>query len=560
MAEVCTRLEGLPLSIELAAARVGRLSLAEIRAGLASRLKLLTGGARDLPPRHRTLRSAIEWSYSLLDETEQALFRRLGVFVGGFTVEAVAAVCDFIGDRSGTESTRPAYKDDIADRLGSLVEKNLVRKEERRRGGEGEREGASGARFGMLETLREFALERLDGCGEIDLTRRKHADYYLMLAEKAENELEGANQLAWLERLEEEHDNLRAAFEWANETGAWEMGLRLASALWRFWEIHGYEKEGIQRLESWSTIVRRTGLAQRSDMMPYYARALIGEGILDFKLNGIEPARTHIEESVGIARKLGDKLLLALALRSLAPVYRYNGEIALAHAYLDESLAIYREAGSTAGVASSLYFLGIVALEEGEADRAQLLLEDSCDLWRSVGETVYLSRTLEWLGEVARSREDYQAAREAYEEAIALHHIAGTDLAYLMHNLGQVAHSQKEYERSESLFAQSLVLCLKIEDNDSILSCLAGLAAVAADQGQLQRAGKLFGAADALISALGAHLDIVDRLSYERDLAQAQSRFERGQWEEAWAEGQRMSLEEAVAFAMSLPTLQVLLA
>src|SRR5277367_4899951 len=253
--EICARLDGLPLAIELAAARVKVLSLSALQTRLASRLQLLTGGARDLPQRQQTLRAAFDWSYDLLSAAEQKLFRRLSVFVGGCTLEAVEAVCDTKGDLDL----------DLLDGMASMVDKSLLQQAE---------QGSGESRFVMLETLREYALEKLEVSGEAALTKRAHAAYYLVLAEENATESSEAEGAGWLERLELENDNFRAGLDWLTETGNAEWGLRLGTSLFRFWEVREYLAEGRERRGRLLTLAGAAGATKAR------TRALFAAGVL----------------------------------------------------------------------------------------------------------------------------------------------------------------------------------------------------------------------------------------------------------------------------------------
>jgi predicted ATPase/transcriptional regulator with XRE-family HTH domain len=539
IARICIRLDGLPLAIELAAGQVSYLSPWEIEEHLTGRLQLLKARERYLPERQRSLRGAIDASYNLLAAPEQTLFRRLSVFEGGFTPEAAAAVCagEVVGE-SGRGERNP--DPDLTERLQTLLDKSLITPT---RTANGER------RMSMLETIHEYALDRLRETHETELVRRQHAQYYLELSERAEIGLQGAEQETWLARLETEHDNLRAALDWAAASDGVAIGLRMAGALWRFWELRSYDKEGRQRLEKAITLARLQEHEGQQSLNGPYAKALEGAGTLAYKLGDNVSARAMLEECLAIYRTLDDSLGLASALRSLAQLCRFGGELVTARALLDESLSICREAGSNPDIAASLYALGVLALEEGEVGRARHLLEESLALRRSAGDRVYLSKTLIWLGEVARSSGDLSAARDFYEGAFSLHVATGMDLAYLLHNMGHVAHSQGDNERAAELFAESLAMLVKAEDREAIVACLAGLAAVAAGQGQYERAGRLFGATDSLIASFGVHMDVADRLAYEQNLARAQARSDPTSWQAAWAEGQAMTVEQAVTYA-----------
>jgi predicted ATPase/class 3 adenylate cyclase len=340
VAEICHRLDGLPLAIELAAARIRLFPPRAMLPRLGSRLKLLIAGARDLPARQQTLRSAIAWSYDLLEPAEQKLFRRLAVFVGGCSLEAAEAVGSAGGD----------LEIDVVDGAEALVSQHLLQ----------QREGADGEpRFGMLETIREYGLEQLEASGEAEAIRRQHRDWYLALAEHAERGLYGENQTGWFDRLEREHDNLRAALAWTRAQGQSEEGLRLGRALKEFWYVRGYLAEGREQL---AKLLALPGAEVRTAAR---AKALHGAGGLANRQLELGPARALLEENLALFRDLGDQGNIARALRILGEVACGRGDYEEARAFIEESLAILRELGDKDSLGLSLYYLATVAHSEG---------------------------------------------------------------------------------------------------------------------------------------------------------------------------------------------------
>src|SRR6266436_3119856 len=346
VAEICARLDGLPLAIELAAARVKVLSPSSLLTRLASRLQLLTGGARDLPQRQQTLRAAMDWSYDLLSAAEQNLFRRLSVFVGGCNLEGAEAVCDTKGDLGL----------DLLEGIVSLVDKSLAHPVE---------PAKNEPRFTMLETIREYAREKLEASGEEALTKRAHAAYCLVLVEEEVTEQSGAEGAEWLERFGFEHDNFRAALDWLTETGDADWGLRLGNALFRFWEIREYLAEGRERL---GRLLQLVGAAAPTKAR---ARALFAAGVLAGEQGDYASADALISESVDIARQLGDKTGVAVSLNAKAVHSRDRGDVAIAHALFEESLVLWRELGDQKAVARSLSNLANVVKLQGDFDRAR---------------------------------------------------------------------------------------------------------------------------------------------------------------------------------------------
>ncbi|MDQ4127773.1 MAG: tetratricopeptide repeat protein, partial [Actinomycetota bacterium] len=360
VAEICTRLDGLPLAIELAAARIKLLPAQAMLKRLGSRLKLLSGGgARDLPQRQRTLRGAIEWSHALLGEGDRVLFARLAVFAGGHSLEAVQAVCD----------ARDDLPVDVLEGVSSLLDKSLLRQEE---GSEGE------PRFVMLETIQEYARERLQESGEAEEFKRLHARYFLTVAEEAEPELTGPGQLAWFERLESEQDNMRAALSWALDNEP-ETARRLAKALARFWEMRSYFSEGSRWLEA---ALRRSGHANPAAR----ADALTEAGMFAWRQGEYEKAAALHEEALALHRELGDERGIGFALNSLGAQELEKGDYERAEQLFEEALSLSRELGDRRTVGYALRNLGEVARHRGEYGRAALLGMESLSLFREVAD------------------------------------------------------------------------------------------------------------------------------------------------------------------------------
>ncbi|MDQ5852092.1 MAG: tetratricopeptide repeat protein, partial [Chloroflexota bacterium] len=491
VAEICARLDGLPLAIELAAARSKLLPPQAMLARLSRRLKLLIGGARDLPARQQTLRRTIDWSYSLLEAPEQTLFARLAVFVGGRTLEAIEAVCNADGDLAT----------DPFEGVASLLDKSLL---QQAAGPEGE------PRFVMLETIHEYAWERLQARGEADVLRQRHAEYFLALAERAEPELTGPLLGAWLLRLEAEHGNLRTALQWVLETGAVELALRLGGALWRFWDWRGHWREGRRWLEA---------VLERGNALPATLRvkAVLGAG--SFALNQCDYGR--------------------------------------AQALLEESLALFRELGDTRGTGSTLNLLGQQATMQGDYGRAQVLFEESLALFRELGDKERISVVLNNLGVAADDQGDYATARACYEESLALAEEVGDTYGVLsvLVNLGLTTLNQHDFAGAKLRFQKTLVQAREKRGAEvGIAYCLEGLAAVAGALATAPEHGAwaawLFGAAEVLRERLGSPLYAAERAKYEEHVAAARAQLGEAAWEAAWAEGRAMPLEQAIAYAL----------
>jgi predicted ATPase/class 3 adenylate cyclase len=527
VAQICARLDGLPLAIELAAARIKLLTPQAILARLGNRLKLLTGGARDLPKRQRTLRSTIDWSFGLLEEGEKVLFGRLSVFAGGRTLEAIEAVCDAGGD----------LPVDVLGGVSSLVDESLLRQEE----------GVGGEpRFYMLETIHEYARERLEEYGEAEEIRRRHAHYFLAMAERAEPELPGPRDMEWLERLEEEHDNLRAALSWMLEGGETELGLRLAGALWMFWDAHGHYSEGRRWLEEALAKANGASAAAR-------AKALQGFGSLVYRTGEVDRAVVAAEDGLKLSDEagLGDAVA-ANFLRILGWMAEVRGHHERAKELLEESLRLSRDADDTFGIADALLMLGSTVGSLGDRTREKQLHEEGLALSRELGYGSTLGILLFSEGYRLLLEGDYERGAALNEEAATLYRERGykSGLYYALDNLGWAALLQGDHEQARSYYDQSLVLCKELGDRMIASESLEGMACTAAAEGEAERAARLFGAAEALREAVGyQHLPEEDAWR-EPYLAAVRSQLDEASWEEAWAEGRAMSFEEAVSYAM----------
>jgi predicted ATPase len=524
--KICHRLEGLPLAIELAAARSKLFAPRELLAQLSSsRLKLLSGGAQNLPPRQQALRTAIAWSYNLLDMTERQLFMRLGVFAGGATLEAAEAVASELKIeneelRKGHEAEQFSLLNSefsILDGLASLVDKSLLRQDE----------GASGdSRFVMLETIREFALEQLQAGAAAETLRQRHAGYFLLLAEQAEPELTGSLQEVWLDRLESEHDNLRAALQWALNRGAVEAAMRMAGAIWRFWYTRGYLSEGRRWLESVlalvdtlpdvddTSVVRALpfGLAlPPASRMVVWAKALTGAGGLAWAQGEYARARAYYEDALSLFRELRDQAGVALALDNLGAVALHREDYAEAENYYARSLALFRTLQKTWGVANALGNLGVIAQLQGDDMQAQQYYTESLALRRKLGD----------------------------KRGISL----------MLNNLGEVTLNQGNTAQSFTFYVESLALCRELQDKEGAAYCLEGLAGAAVTRGHIERAARLWGVAEALREAIGSPLPPADRTRYDRLVAEARAQADPAAWQSAWEIGRQTRLDQAVIFA-----------
>jgi predicted ATPase/class 3 adenylate cyclase len=510
---ICHRLEGLPLALELAAARSKLFAPKELLAQLTnSRLKLLSGGAQNLPPRQRALRNAIAWSYNLLDPAERQLFSRLGVFAGGATLEAAEAVASESSTEHESWSNGNGHDQFfILDGLASLVDKSLLRQEE----------GVGGeTRFVMLETIREFALEQLQAGAEAEALRQRHAGYFLLLAEQAEPELTGPLQAVWFERLESEHDNMRAALQWALGRGAAGIALGLAGALWRFWYTHGHLSDGRRWLESALALVDST--PDDDALLPGTARA----------------RASRIE-------------LWAKALTGAGGLAWAQGEYRRAHRYYADALSLFRERGDQLGGALTVDKMGTVALHQEDYTRAKALYTRSLALFRQLKHTWGIANALGNLGMVAQLQGDDPQAQRFYLESLALRRKLEDKrgIALVLNNLGEVTVNQGNTAQSYAFYTESLALCRELGDKEGATYCLEGLAAVAAARAQLERAAQLWGAAEVLREVIGSPLPPADRARYDRLMVEARKLADPAKWQAAWDAGRQMRLEQAIVFA-----------
>jgi predicted ATPase/serine/threonine protein kinase len=523
VAEICVRLDGLPLAIELAAARVKVLSPASLRTRLASRLQLLTGGARDLPLRQQTLRAAIDWSYDLLNAAEQKLFRRLSVFVGGCTLEGVEAVCDTKGDLGL----------DLLDGMTSMVDKSLVQQVESAKGE---------SRFAMLHTIREYALEKLAESGEKPLTKRAHAAYCLVLAEEQPTEQGSAGGVGWLERLTIEHDNFRAALEWLTETGDAGWGLRLGAALFRFWERGEYLSEGRDRL---SKLLKLAGAATPTKAA---ARAFFAAGVLAGVQGDYGSSDPLIQKSLDIARQLGDKQGVAVSQNALAVQARDRGEVALARSLFEESLVQWRELGDRRAEARSLSNLASVVKLQGDHVRAVSIYADCLAIFQGLGDRAGVAWSMNYQGDVARDQGDSAAARGLYEQSLAIFREIGDrwGIAGTLADLGGLAREERNYPEAHSLYLESIRLFQQLEHKRGIARLLECFACSAAAQLEAERSLRLAGAAAALRQNIGAPAPPAEQAKLEASLDSARQALSNPAGTTAWLEGWSMPVEKAI--------------
>jgi predicted ATPase len=581
LGSICRRLDGLPLAIELAAARVKVLPPAELLARLDYALPLLTGGARDVPERQQTMSAAISWSYELLAMREKRLFQRLAVFSGGWTLEAAEVV--------GADVDEVTETDRFFEALYGLADQSLVVVEQTSK---------RASRYRMLEPIRQYAAERLEESGEADATRSRHAMYYLQLAEQGDAHLRQATQLVWLDHLEEDHANLRLALVWLLEQGESERILRLAGALGWFWFIRGYQSEGRRWLErALATLTRTT--AQAIDVTyesAAYARAralaLHRAGMLAWHHGDFSAARQHLEESLALSRTHGDTSGVTLALACLAAGTQDRKEYPALRAQLEECVALLHEAGDTWVAAFALSFLGHglfepdpeiarsrnlesvrlfrqvgdrwgtgfalmklgeAAISRGEYESALAYFEESLSLHRELRDGLSVAVALTNLGEIARLRGDNGQAQAHYQEALVRFEEVGgeTDVARVLHNLGRVARQQGHSEQAMAHLGKSLARFRRQGFQRGVAECAAGFAGLAVDRNDLERAVVLLGWVEERFQSIGTSMWPADRAEYDRDVAATRERLSDACFTRAWAKGSAMAYDEALTYMLT---------
>jgi predicted ATPase/class 3 adenylate cyclase/Tfp pilus assembly protein PilF len=528
VAEICVRLDGLPLAIELAAARIKMLPPKAMLQRLSSRLKLLTGGARDLPERQRTLRATIEWSYALLDEGEQLLFARLAVFSGGRTLAAIEAICDAEGD----------LPMEAFEGISSLLDKSLLRQEE---GPDGE------PRFVMLETVHELAREKLGQNADAEEIERSHAEYFLTLAEEADPQLRGPHQREWIERLEAELDNMRVALSWASEREQVEVALRLGGALSWFWLLRGYHSEGRRWLEEALAMEGRGSPEVR-------AMALARVGGLAWEQGDYDRAQEACEEGLELLEHEGREASEAKLwlLTYLGWVVQGREDYGQAQQLFEEGLALSREMSDTWWIAHSLMGLATVSDSRGDSERATELYEQSMNLFREQGDKRSLAYCMNNLAMMVSSKGDLGRAAQLTAEAVALFRELGArgDVALGLESLGWMALLQDDLGRTADLYRESLSLSWEIGVNPVVQRTLVGLACVAGAKGEADRAARLWGAAQDLHETKGIPRDIDFLAEADARISAVRSGMGGEAWEEAWHKGRAMTLDEAVSYAL----------
>jgi predicted ATPase/DNA-binding winged helix-turn-helix (wHTH) protein len=528
--EICSRLDGLPLAIELAAPRTKLLSPQAILDRLQSRLQLLTGGAIDLPERQQTLRNTIDWSHGLLNESEQKLFRRFSVFAGGCTLEAAEAVCN-TGRDLGM---------DVFDGLASLVDKNLIQRMDL---------SAAEARFTMLETVREYAIERLVSSGEEGATRRAHAAYCLVLAEEGNPELSPAERALWLSRCDLEIDNFRFALDWLFATKDLDWGLRLCMALFRFWDMREHLTEGRIRLEN---ILRLTGEGykkQRAQVWIFLAALATAQG--DFAAG-----RPFAHQSMSLYQELNDRWGIAAALNASGIGARDSGDYEAAQSCFERCLEYWRALPDQVETARCLHNLANVAKIRGDYARAQMALREATDIFESVGDRSGAAWSINQRGDIEREQGNVEAAGDCYRRALKAFRDAD-DRWGCARSLADLAHvycERKEYEAAQAAYREALQIFAELGHKRGMARVLDGLACLAAAQRQAARALKLAGAAEHFRRLAFTRLPQTEQAMLDENLSSSWKSLGEAEGKRAWAEGSALSIDTAIQYSLQEPS------
>lgn len=526
---ICSRLDGLPLAIELAAARTKVLAPNAILERLQSRLQLLTGGALDLPERQQTLRNTIDWSHDLLNEAEQKLFRRLSVFAGGCTLEAAEAVCN----------THHDLGIDLFDGLSSLVDKNLVQRMDR---------AEAEPRFAMLETIREYALEHLAESGEQSSARRAHAAYCLVLAEEGNPELPPSDRARWLAQCDPEVDNFRLALDWLFETSDLDWGLRLCVALFRFWDMREHLTEGRSRLEA---ILRLAGTEHAKER----ARVSQFVGAMATAQGDYLAAERALEQGLFLYEELGDQSGIAASLNALAISARDRGDYASAQSNFERSLACWRMLPDRLAMARCLHNLANVVKVRGDYSRAQWALGEATVIFEELGDHNGAAWSINQQGDLAREQGKMAVARGLYQRALAAFRSAGDPWgsARSLTDMGSIDCEQGDHAAAQAEYREALEIFAGLGHRRGMARVLEGNACLALARGYAARALTLAAAAAHLRRLVGAPLPQAEKLKLDRTLLPAWESLTEPEGKSAWAMGSAITPAEVIEYSLEDP-------
>ncbi|HEY3247668.1 MAG TPA: adenylate/guanylate cyclase domain-containing protein [bacterium] len=566
IAQICRRLDGIPLALELAAARVKALSLEQIAARLDDQFRLLTGGSRTALPRHQTLQSAIDWSFTQLTSAEQGLFRRLSVFAGGFTLDAAEVV----------GSSEAAGRADVVDLLGHLVDKSIVIADGQN----------SEARYRLLEPLRQYGRDRLIASGEIDAARTRHLQWFVQLGEQAQPSLRGTGQAQWLGRLEAEHDNLRTALRWSLTSHDIERGLRLAVAISRFWYLHGHISEGRRWFDELLGAVgdalppaviaaaqidagqlaqlqfdydRSTALASAALVTFRGLQSLSGTAFCLHILGAVarwqadyDRAESLFSESLGLYGAAHDTWGVASVTSAVAGVARSRRDYARAAHLFADSNRLFRELGDLHGVSNTLYFMGLVARAQGEFARAAAFGEEGLIVSEALGDTYAVAHQLHLLGTVAWYRGERDKAAALHETVFPMFVDLGDKscIATTTSDLALVAQYRGDLKRAAELHRESVTLSRDMHDVPGVARCLERLAMLEQSLGRSSRGATILGAADALRAQKKVSIPPADRAEYDEVMTAVRTSLPAEEFANAWSAGRLMTQDRAIEFAL----------
>ncbi|MFC2093560.1 tetratricopeptide repeat protein, partial [Bacteroidota bacterium] len=563
LAGICSQLDGIPLAIELAAARIKVLTVERIYERLNSRFSLLTGGKRTALPRQQTLKALIDWSYDLLSGQEKILWSRLSIFVDGWTLESAEEIC----------SDDKVNEEEILDLLSLLLEKSIIIFD------------SEEERYRILESIRSYGEEKLKEANETNKISSKHLHYFMELSETAEPKLKGPEAKEWLEKIETEHGNLESAIEWSLKNGYSEEGSRLAGALGWFWDMRGYYFTGRRLLES--VLNKMQGISNSSKV-----KALDSAGVLANYQGDYEQARKYHEENLKLNRKLGDKSGIATSLNSLGSNAYDQGDYQKAQNFYNESLFLARKMGFERGIATSLNGLGKVSHSQGDYEQAQKFCEESLVLFRERGDKFGIALSLGNLGVIAYNQRNYQQAQKFYDESLAIQRELGdkSGIATSLNNLGIGAYNQRDYQQAQKYHNESLSLRREIGEKSAISSSLINLGSVVYDQGDYQQAQMcyeeslslaretgdklsiayciegfagiasiknhpnqailLLGATETAFQSLGYVREKNDLTQHKRILTKLHEQLTEEEFSKYWEEGKKLTLEQAAELAL----------
>jgi predicted ATPase len=531
VAQICQRLDGIPLALELAAARVAVFSPEQIASRLNDRFKLLTGGSRTALERHQTLRALVDWSYDLLPQEEQRLFRQLSVFAGGWTFEAGEAVCVGL---------------DMLDLLTQLIYKSLVMVTDQ----------TNETRYDLLETLRQYGHNKLLEAGEARQVRDRHLDFFLRLAEEAEKHYNSSQEREWMSRLEGHYDNLRAALDWALEQDVL-IALRLATALSPYWSRHGHEAEGNRTLSEalarFNALPKATGEAEKRQRITLQVKALGAMEVVSFAYGDFMTSLKVAEEVIELSRRIGEKQTLSEALSYLGVVRAFLGEKAISISLAEEAVSLAREGGDRVLLGLALSNMaGVIAMTEGDPQKGKACTDEGIALLKEAGAQWGVAMTTFGSGIFAARQGNYSEALSRFEASIPVFTELGDKHRITMaySEIGHVERRQGHFKQAKLNYHKTLLEWQRLGHRAAIAHELECLAMIAKAEEEERRAATLFGAAEGLRELIGLPMTPIERVEYEREVNDLHSNMEETSFRKAWSEGRALSMEQAIALAL----------